>query len=231
MGQKDWAMKPYRQFTLDDIQIKIHRLVFLIPGMDPLGVVTKFFYVIPKKTYGHFLEKILIGHFPELAKYKKTAGYKNGTIFVSSFLEEGNHEKKYGQQKPGAELLKNLIHEAGHVFEQNYYDMLFIDPALKSEFLKTRRRVASIFGDETGSWVSNAEDAEGFSAFLEKKGFSEVRTKTIGFLPNPYCLDSLSEFIAYCFEEFFMRDRKMVEGISPTIFSILSEVSRGQQEI
>lgn len=219
-------MKPFRQFTHEDIIIKIHRLVFLIPKLAPLDVLERFFALVPKKVYDGFLTKMLIGHFPELARNKRTAGYKNGTIFVSSFLEEGNHDKKYGQQNPNAELLKNLVHEAGHVFEENFYDLLFLDSNLMQEFKATRKRVAEAFGRATEPWVIDPENRVDVISFLSDVGFNTVRAKTIGFLPNPNCIMSLSEFIAYNFEEYMLRDKPMVEKLSPTIFSILQEATR-----
>lgn len=211
-------MKPYRQFTHKDVVIKIHRLVFLIPGLDPLSVLERFFSIIPQKTHEGFLEKILIGHFPELAKSKKTSGYKNGTIFVSSFLEEGNHEKKYGKQNPGTELLKNLIHETGHVFEESFRDMLFLDGSIEDELLAARHSAYGAFGQKyAGGDVEN---------WIDSVGFNELRAKTVGVLPNPNSILNASEFVAYCFEEFFLRERQLVAKLSPTIFSILSEVVR-----
>lgn len=209
-------MKPYRQFTHRDIVIKVHRLVFLIPKLNPLDVLERFFSLVPTEIYDGFLEKMLIGHFPELAKGKKTSGYKNATIFVSSFLEEGNHDKKYGQQNPNAELLKNLVHETGHIFEENFKDMLFLDGSIEKEYKAARRRVFELFGQK--------DDGREFEDFVQEFGFNEIRAKSIGFLPNPYCLINESEFIAYCFEEFILRDKKMVEKVSPTIFEILREV-------
>ncbi len=217
-------MKSFRQFTYKDIVIKIHRMVFLIPKLAPLDVLEKFFSIVPETVYKGFLNKMLIGHFSELAKHKKTAGYKNGTIFVSSFLEEGNHEKKYGQQNPNVELLKNLIHETGHVFEENYYDMLNMSPALNQEFITARKKVSGIFGREQDSWVVDPRNDSDATSFLDEVGFNVVRAKTIGFIPNPNCILNISEFIAYCFEEYVLRDKPMVEKLSPTIFAILTEV-------
>ncbi len=214
-------MKPYRQFTHKDIVIKVHRLVFLIPGLDPLSVLERFFSLVPQKSYGDFLEKILIGHFPELAKSKKTAGYKNGTVFVSSFLEEGNYEKKYGKQNPGAELLKNLVHETGHVFEENFRDMLFLDGAIQDELTSARQLAYGSFGQKY-----SGDDVE---SWIDGVGFNELRAKTIGRLPNPNSILNQEEFIAYCFEEFFLRDRTLVSKLSPTVFSILSEVTRDHE--
>jgi len=197
-----------------------------VPKLDPLSVLERFFSVVPEAIFSGFLSKMMIGHFPELAKQKKTAGYKNGTIFVSSFLEEGNHEKKYGKQNPNAELLKNLIHETGHVFEENFFDLLHIDSGLQKEFVASRKRTAALFGQDAAPWVIDPLAEGDVVSFIEEIGFNELRAKTIGFLPNPNCLLNISEFIAYCFEEYVLRDKPMVEKTSPTIFSVLTEVYR-----
>lgn len=214
-------MALYKNYKYKDIKIEVDLRIEQIEDLHVRRVFEKFFEIIPEKIYDDFLTAIKVGQFFELDSQKKTAGYANGTIYVSKFLYKT-------PRSANAELLKNLVHESGHIFEKSFYDLLYLNGAVEEEFREKKQKIADAIPEFDPVWVFSHKYDANLESFIDWYDESEFRITTGKILPNPYAVLSMSEYIAYNFEEYFLRNKNTVKAMSPVIYSILSGVEDGK---
>lgn len=170
---------------------------------------------MPSHLYSN-VEMIYIGMFPFLKVREVDALFENGAIYLSSKIQTEQ------------DLIKDLVHEIAHSFEESQPDDLYGDGEIEREFLGKRNRLFQIF-KARGYQVSrndflNPDYDKSFDEFLYNDiGYETLGTMTNGLFISPYAATSLREYFANAFEEFFVNDMKPVQDLTPEVYKKLSE--------
>ena len=78
---------------------------------------------------------------------------------------------------------------------------------------------------------SNPEYDMNFDIFLHNEvGYEKIRNLDQGMFLNSYSINSLSEYFATSFEEYYLKNRRIVEKITPAVFLKINSIHQGEIE-
>lgn len=160
------------------------------------------------------VDMIYIGSFPFLKAKEADALFENGAIYLSSKIQTES------------DLMKDLIHEIAHSFEESRPEEIYSDGQIEREFLGKRQRLFQIFKARgykvNQSDFLNPDYDKGFDELLYNTiGYDTLGTMTNGLFISPYAATSLREYFANAFEEFFVNDMKPVQDLTPEVYKKL----------
>ena len=169
------------------------------------------------------VEMIIIGDFKEFHERSINAFYDSGAVYISN-LQDNNDD-----------IYDDLIHEYAHAVEKNYNVQIYSDNAIESEFLSKRLKLETLldyegYDVEQYSFMNSDYDLN-FDIFLHNEvGYEKLRNIDQGMFLNSYSVTSLTEYFATSFEEYYLRDRRIVKKVTPAVFSKIDLVHQGDIE-
>tara|TARA_Y100000310_G_scaffold74871_1_gene71107 strand:- start:915 stop:1583 length:669 start_codon:yes stop_codon:yes gene_type:complete len=181
---------------------------------------------IARKLPEHILELVdilYIGQFDFLEEKQVNAVYMDGAIYTTN------------DQADNIDMLDDVFHEYAHAIEKNYNVQIYSDNTIESEFMSKRSKLEALL-DYEGYDVeqynfSNPEYDINFDIFLHNEvGYEKIRNLDQGMFLNSYSITSLSEYFATSFEEYYLRDRRIVKKITPAVFLKIDSIHRGEIE-
>ena len=181
---------------------------------------------IARKLPEHILELVdilYIGQFDFLEEKQVNAVYMDGAIYTTN------------NQTDNADMLDDVFHEYAHAIEKNYKVQIYSDNTIEGEFMSKRSKLEALL-DYEGYDVdqynfSNPEYDINFDIFLHNEvGYEKIRNLDQGMFLNSYSITSLSEYFATSFEEYYLRDRRIVKKITPAGFLKIDSIHRGEIE-
>jgi len=202
--------------------IQVHIKDPLPKNIDAESVVKS----IAKKLPEHILELVdvlYIGQFDFLEEKQVNAVYMDGAIYTTN------------NQTDNADMIDDVFHEYAHAIEKNYKVQIYSDNTIESEFMSKRSKLEALL-DYEGYDIdqynfSNPEYDMNFDIFLHNEvGYEKIRNLDQGMFLNSYSITSLSEYFATSFEEYYLRDRRIVKKITPAVFIKINSIHRGEIE-
>ncbi len=174
-------------------------------------VLSRIEHLIPQ----HFVsavDTIYIEHLEEFDKRSVNAVYKNGAIYVSNI------------QDNDIDMADDIVHEIAHSVETLFREQIYLDNAVKEEFLGKRKRLLDLLEQEGyNEYITafnNANYSRAFDEYLHQTvGYPLLRTLTQGLFLSPYSVTSLREYFAIGFEEYFLKDRSYLKKVSPQLYN------------
>ena len=168
------------------------------------------------------IDLIYIGQFEQLEKMLFTASYESGAIYVTN------------EQSDEDDMVDDLVHEIAHAIEDKVGVDIYGTGDLEIEFLGKRKRLFQILRKEIDDDITNlahyfmnVEYDTNFDEFLLKDvGYASLAYMTTGLFIDPYATTSLREYFATGFEEYFLRDRKYLQNISPVLYNIIKGIGK-----
>ena len=190
-------------------------VVYIIDPLPENVNLQRVLSLIEHRIPQHFvsaIDAIYIEHLEEFDKRSVNAVYKNGSIYVSNF------------QDSDMDLIDDIVHEIAHSVEDLFKRQLYMDDAIKKEFLGKRKRLLDLLKqegyNEYEAAFSNANYSQAFDVYLyQTVGYSLLRALTQGLFLGPYSITSLREYFAAGFEEYFIGDRNYLRKISPQLYN------------
>ena len=168
------------------------------------------------------IDFVYIGQFEQLEKKMFTASYESGAIYVTN------------EQNDEDDMVDDLVHELAHAIEEKLGVDIYGTGDLEIEFLGKRKRLFQILRKEIDDDITNlahyfmnVEYDANFDEFLLKDvGYASLTYMSTGLFVDPYASTSLREYFATGFEEFFLRDRKYLQNISPVLYNIVKGIGK-----
>ena len=181
---------------------------------------------ITKKLPSHIMDLvdiIYIGKFDFLDIKQTNATYMDGAIYTTN------------EQTVDTDMLDDVLHEYAHAVEKNYNMQIYSDNAIESEFLSKRLKLETLldyegYDVEQYSFMNSDYDLN-FDIFLHNEvGYEKLRNIDQGMFLNSYSVTSLTEYFATSFEEYYLRDRRVVKKVTPAVFSKIDSIHQGEVE-
>ena len=169
------------------------------------------------------VDVIYVGEFDFLEEKQSNATYMDGAIYTTN--KQDNNE----------DMLDDILHEYAHAVEKHYNVQIYSDNAVESEFLTKRLKLETLL-DYEGYDVdeynfTNSDYDLNFDIFLHNEiGYEKIRNLDQGMFLNSYSITSLSEYFATSFEEYYLRNRRIVKKIAPATFIKIDLIHRGDIE-
>ena len=202
--------------------IQVHVKDALPQNIDIEAIVGSITLKLP----AHILELVdvvYIGEFHFLEEKQANAVYLDGAIYTTN------------KQDNDGDMLDDLLHEYAHATEKNYNVQIYSDNAIESEFLSKRLKLGTLLdyeGYDVGEYnFSNPDYDINFDIFLHNEvGYEKIRNLDQGMFLNSYSITSLSEYFATSFEEYYLRNRRLVKKITPAAYAKIDLIHRGDIE-
>jgi hypothetical protein len=230
---KEYLIKSYNQqkeeqkeFYLSDIPIF---LLEKIPShLDISNIIEDVREAIPYEFYSS-LEGIYIGSFKELEDRKVQAIFKDGVIYLSSYKNFPNVDHD--------SVVSHLIHEIGHLVEDDFYNNIYGDQSIEVEYLFKKKRLLNLLKSNGISFPSignlffSDDRVDEFDRFLYKDiGYDNLAPVTVGLFTSPYSVTTLREYFANGFEEYFIGDEAYLKEVSPQLFNKIKTLINNVKE-
>ena len=169
------------------------------------------------------VDVIYVGEFDFLEEKQSNATYMDGAIYTTN--KQDNDE----------DMLDDILHEYAHAVEKHYNVQIYSDNAVESEFLTKRLKLETLLdyeGYDVGEYnFANPDYDLNFDIFLHNEiGYEKIRNLDQGMFLNSYSITSLSEYFATSFEEYYLRNRRIVKKIAPATFIKIDLIHRGDIE-
>ena len=185
----------------------------LINDIDIDTVFSKIDKLLPD----HILELVdvvYLGHFDFLTEKSVNATYMDGAIYTSNIQD---NEK---------DLLDDIIHEFSHASEEKYGQFIYDDGNIENEFLLKRSRLKRILSyqkhDIQHLDFSNIEYDSIFDSVMYKTiGYNALRMLAKNLFLAPYSINSLKEYFARGFEEFYLGNKVYLKSMCPYLYNEL----------
>ena len=166
------------------------------------------------------LDIVYIGQFQDLIDKQVNAAYDQGALYITN------------DQDDNEDLIDDFVHEIAHAVEEKYGPGLYGDGKIELEFLGKRKRLFQVMRQEIDEDMTNMAkyftDVEydvKFDDFLYKiVGYPMLTSLTMGLFISPYGVTSIREYFATGFEEYYLKDRKYLQNISPAIYKKIYEL-------
>lgn len=169
------------------------------------------------------IDSIFIGQFPELEQRDVKAAYLDGAIYTTNV------------QKSDVDLFDDIVHEVAHSLEKPKYLEIYGDDLIELEYLGKKRRLLDIlkargYNIDSSAYTTVKYDKQ-FDEFLYfDLGFKKLENFTNGLFVTPYSVTSISEYFSEGFENFFLKDKKYLNKISPELFKKVKFLSEPETE-
>jgi len=164
------------------------------------------------------INSIQIGQFDKLQNRGVDAVFDNKDNLIITNDQDNNYD-----------VLDDIVHEIAHIAEDQYSDKIYGDDKIKYELLnkrkKLRARLEQVGYDTSQYDFLSLKYDEDFDNYLWKKvGYSNLAQIAHDIFLSPYAATSLREYWADAFEDYFMKDRKLVRQYSPAIYDKINEL-------
>ena len=205
---------------IDGIQVYVKDP--LPQNIDVEGVIGSITNKLPRHILD-LVDVLYIGEFDFLEEKQANAVYMDGAIYTT------NH------QDNNEDMLDDVLHEYAHATEKNYNVQIYSDNTIESEFLSKRSKL-EILLDYEGYDVdqynfSNSDYDINFDIFLHNEvGYEKLRNLDQGMFLNSYSITSLSEYFATSFEEYYLRNKRIVKKVTPAVFLKIDLIHQGEIE-
>jgi len=191
-------------------------------NVDIRAVFDTVIHVLPKQ-YLKYIDIIYIGQFDFLDDRDVNAMYMDESLFISNV------------QDNDADLIDDIIHEIAHAVEERHVEFIYEDGKVEYEFTLKRsklKRVLSNQGYDVSQYnfLNPEYDKNLDELFYKQIGYDILGQLTIDLYTNPYAATSLREYVASCFEEFYIGKPVFLKQICPYIYKKLY-VLHEQQEL
>jgi hypothetical protein len=178
--------------------------------------------VIPEHLL-ELLDVIYIGDFSFLRERDINAMYADGAIYILN------------EQDDNDDLKDDVVHELSHAVDEQYGDFLYAEGLLEDEFLLKRnklRRILSHQGYDISKYdFYNPDYDQEFDEFLYSEiGYDVLRIMTVDIFTGAYAATSLREYVARCFEEYYLGNRVYLQDICPYVYKKLSALEKMSPE-
>lgn len=188
----------------------------LPPEVDMTAVIQQVEAIVPLGLIQE-LEAIYVGQFPELVSREVKAVYKDATIYMTN--EQGSVE----------DAVDDIIHEIAHSVESFAGMEIYSDGYLEKEFIEKRKKLLDILHQEGYNidvmQFLDVEYSRELDYFLYKGvGYDKLSLLSIDIFPTPYSATSLREYFAVGLEEYLYGDRRVVETVSPVLYTKISDI-------
>ena len=169
------------------------------------------------------VEVLYVADFNKLKGFDTSfnALYKDGAIYISN------------DQDNEVDLLDDILHEVAHSLEKNYYDMIFDDGKLETEFLSKRKALYYLVDKPTLDMLLylNPEYDKNFDSHLyQDLGYDYLRNIAYGVFYSPYAVTSLREYWANGFENYLLGDKERLKDLSPVLYDKISQIFEDNEE-
>ena len=145
--------------------------------------------------------------------------FKDGAVYVTN------------AQTNNDDMIDDIVHEIAHSVETLFRPQLYLDAAIKKEFLGKRKRMLDILEQEGYNIGAHDFLASSFSLEFDQFLFSEVGYPALtmlvmGLFVSPYGSTSLDEYFANGFEKYLMNydNRKYIQKISPALHGKIEQI-------
>ena len=171
--------------------------------------------ILPSKAFKN-LRQINVGKFQEFEDRNISAFSTDDQIFISNELSLEHS-------------LRATVHEIAHLVENEYFDLIYGDGSLESEFIGKRKHLYNFLRADNKNPPSvrlflNPRFSEKLDDFFYKEiGYDYLSTLNakFGYGPTSYSLTSLSEYFADGFEYFFFEDVNILKNTCPSLYNVL----------
>ena len=190
--------------------------------VDVKAVFDTVIHVLPKQ-YLSYIDIIYIGQFDFLDDRSVNAIYMDESLFISNI------------QDNDADLIDDIIHEIAHAVEEKHVEFIYEDGKVEDEFILKRSKLKRLLinqGYDTSQYnFLNSEYNKNLDELFYKQiGYDILGQLTVDLYTNPYAATSLREYVASCFEEFYIGKPVFLKQICPYIYKKLY-VLHEQQEL
>jgi len=170
------------------------------------------------------VDVLYVGDFEFLNEKSVNAAFLENAIYVTN------------NQTNQKDLLDDILHEYSHALEKDYDYVIYADGAIESEFLNKRHKLEVLLTYEgllTDEYnFSNPNFDASFDKFLHQEiGYEKLMNVSQGMFIGSYSVTSLSEYFATSFEEYYLKNRKLVKSITPAVYDKLEIIHKGEMEI
>lgn len=161
------------------------------------------------------LDGIYIGDFNFFDKRNINAAYLDGVIYVTN------------KQVHEVDIIDDVIHEAGHVIEQEYNELIYGDGELEDEFnskkaILARRLINN--GFQVPAEFFETSFSQQIDNYLHRGvGYAELRGLSGDIFLSPYSITSLREYFGIGFEE-IIKKGKNVKAYCPVLYQKIREI-------
>ena len=157
------------------------------------------------------VDGLYIQNSPEMQQRRINAMYDNGIIYVSP------------DQKDEKDLIDDIIHELGHVCEDQYGHDIYFDTRLETEFTAKKEALASLLTSVGYQIPDNFIDSMDFDEnidnfLLDEVGYDLVEKLCNGIFINAYSITSIREYWAVAFEKYFLGHYNEVKQNCPVAY-------------
>jgi hypothetical protein len=160
------------------------------------------------------VDVIYVGDFSLFQKRDTNAAYENGAIYVINV------------QDNAMDMADDVVHEIAHAVEDRYYDEIYADKKVESEFIGKREKLYQILKSYEEPTVDiayfhNPDYNSEFDEYLYTDiGYPKLNAYGNGLFYSPYAATSLREYFAKGFEAYFLyKDLKTLANISPILYN------------
>ena len=160
------------------------------------------------------VDVIYVGDFSFFQEREANAAYENGAIYIINVQDNAD------------DMADDIVHEIAHAVEEKYYEQIYGDRRVETEFLGKRERLFQILNAYEEPMVDiayfqNPDYNEDFDEYLYKQvGYPALSTYGNGLFYSPYAATSLREYFARGFEAYFLyKDLKTLANISPILYN------------
>jgi len=170
------------------------------------------------------IDVIYVGEFDIFHERNINALYKDGAIYVSNVQDDE------------ADMVDDIVHELAHsVLEKNNQKVLY-DDFLEREFFAKKKILLKIlneydFNPDKESFLKAEFDPDLDEFLYIDVGYPFLRSVSSGIFNSPYAITSLDEYFANGFEEYFLRNMKTLEKISPILFKKIENLVYEEENI
>jgi len=214
------SMNERKEYYLFDIPV--YMLNYLPDHIDVNYVLDELKELLPYEFF-NTLEGIYIGEFPDLKDRDIQAMLKDSVIYLSSFKDFPEVTEEI--------IIKDIVHEIAHLVEDEYYNEIFGDYRLESEYNGKKKRLVDMLRSNgvsfpgMGSLFFAEDSVDELDDFLYKElGYNNIIPLTTGLFSSPYSVTSIREYFANGFEEYVMGDKRYIKEISPILYQKIDDL-------
>lgn len=175
------------------------------------------------------LDSVYIGQFEEFIERDINAFYRDGGIFVTN------------DQIDNQDLLDDIVHEIAHSVEELHDRHIYEDRTVESEFLGKRRRLYHILSqqeldidlksDIIKKMFLDLKYSSKFDNILYRDiGYPLLSSVSAGLFTGPYSITSLREYFATGFEEYYIKDKKYLSKLCPSLYKKIDTLNNMSEE-
>ncbi len=196
---------------------------FIDPNININKIISKIENLLLYKRYLKNIEVIYIGSFKDLIDRNINAMFKDGCIFISNNITEKTDDYL---------IVKDIIHEICHSFEDEFSIDIYGDGYLESEFIAKKKYLYNIlkqdgYNIDPNIFIYNSEYSKELDNFLYNDvGYKKLSMMISGLFMSPYSLTSISEYLANGFESLFSEEKPYLKQICPILYKKSSSLNK-----